>query len=59
MLHLRLPEPPVAPAPTPLILSDRLIRLAEEAERAGLPTTAIRLVRLACAVFDEGRRLAH
>ncbi len=59
MLHLRPPEPPKPPALTPLILSDRLITLAEDADRAGLPATATRLVRLACTVLDEGRRSAH
>ncbi len=59
MLHLSQPEPATPAIPTPLVLSDRLISLAEEAERAGLRATAIRLVRLACAVFDEGRRPAH
>jgi len=59
MLHLSLSKPAVPAAATPLVLSDRLISLAEEAERAGLRATAARLVRLACAVFDEGRRPAH
>ncbi|MBW4091672.1 MAG: hypothetical protein HIU82_11265 [Proteobacteria bacterium] len=59
MLHLSPPEPAHSAAPTPLVLSDRLISLAEDAERAGLPTTATRLVRLACAVLDESRRAAH
>ena len=54
MLHLSPYEPGVPVAPTPLVLSDRLISLAEDAERAGLRATATRLVRLACAVFDEG-----
>jgi hypothetical protein len=38
---------------SPLVLSDRLIRLAQEADRAGLAITARRLVRLACSVLDE------
>jgi hypothetical protein len=36
-----------------LQLSDRLLTLAQEAERAGLPQTADGLVRLACAVLEE------
>ncbi len=44
--------------PTPLVMSDRLLSLAREADRAGLQTTARDLIRLAYAVFDEpaGRR---
>ncbi len=38
---------------TELTLSDRLIALAKEAERAGFRGAAERLVRLACDVFDE------
>ncbi len=53
MLHLSPPEPPLPAAPTPLMLSDRLISLAEAAEHAGLRATATRLVRLACTVLDE------
>ncbi len=53
MLHLAPPEPAVPAAPTPLMLSDRLISLAEAAEHAGLRATATRLVRLACTVLDE------
>jgi hypothetical protein len=36
-----------------LVLSDRLISLAEDADRAGYTDTAERLVTLACSVFDE------
>jgi hypothetical protein len=35
------------PIVSPLILTDRLISLAQDAERAGLPIVANRLVRLA------------
>ena len=56
MLHLSTSVPTVPAAPTPLVLSDRLITLAEDAERAGLPVTATRLLRLASAVLDEGCR---
>ncbi|HJS85407.1 MAG TPA: hypothetical protein VJ779_08095 [Acetobacteraceae bacterium] len=38
---------------TELTLSDRLIALAKEAERAGFKGAAERLVRLAYDVFDE------
>lgn len=35
------------PVMSPLILTDRLISLAQDADRAGLPVVASRLVRLA------------
>ena len=35
-----------------LILSDRLISLAEDADHAGYTATAERLLKLACSVFD-------
>jgi hypothetical protein len=50
--------PPVRPVETsPLTLSDHLITLAEEADRAGYTNTARRLVNLACTVFDEAATL--
>ena len=42
-----------------LVMSDRLIALAQEADRAGYTSTAHDLVNLACAVFDESPRLLH
>ena len=47
------------PAVSELILSDRLIALAEDADRAGFTDTAERLVTLACSVFDEAPRKPH
>ncbi len=44
---------------SPLTLSDHLITLAEEADRAGYISTARRLVSLACTVFDEAALLQH
>jgi hypothetical protein len=44
---------------SPLTLSDHLISLAEEADRAGYTSTARRLVNLACTVFDEAVNLRH
>jgi hypothetical protein len=38
---------------------DRLISLAQEAERAGYTSTAHDLVNLACSVFDEAPRIVH
>ena len=43
---------------SPLMICDRLIGLAQDAERAGYATTAGRLVRLATRIFDEKRASA-
>jgi hypothetical protein len=51
---------PVRSAETsPLMLSDHLITLAEQADRAGYTNTARRLVNLACTVFDEAAARPH
>jgi hypothetical protein len=42
-----------------LILSDRLIALAEDADHAGYTATAERLLKLACSVFDEAPGHPH
>jgi hypothetical protein len=42
-----------------LVLSDRLITLAEDADRAGYTTTAERLLELACSVFDNAPPAKH
>lgn len=54
-----LPYPPLPegvsalrPGMSPLLLCDRLITLAEDADRAGLKRAASRLVTLAYAVCD-------
>lgn len=48
------------PIVSPLILTDRLISLAQDAERAGLPIVANRLVRLALrACAPVPRRRMH
>lgn len=52
MLQLRPTHSGTLPA-SPLILSDRLIALAQEADRAGHVGTASQLVRLAHTVLDE------
>ena len=44
---------------SPLTLSDHLITLAKEADRAGYTSTARRLISLASTVFDEAALLAH
>ncbi len=38
---------------SPLVLADRLISLAQDADRAGYSESAVRLLGLAYAVFDE------
>jgi hypothetical protein len=43
---------PAAPQMSPLMLSDRLIGLAQDADRAGLRGPASLLVQLACDVLD-------
>ena len=48
---------PVRPTPiSPLMLADRLISLAQDADRAGYLDSATRLLGLAYAVFDEQPR---
>jgi hypothetical protein len=42
-----------APRPSPLVLSDRLLNLAQDADRAGCPVAAEHLLALAHSVFDE------
>ncbi len=42
---------------SPLLLCDHLIALAQEADRAGYPTTAAHLVALVDGMFDEPRLL--
>ena len=56
MLRLtpRTQSPPPA---SPLVLCDRLITLAEDADRAGLKTTAAHLVELIEEMFAEKPRL--
>lgn len=38
---------------SPLVLADRLITLAQEADRAGYPGSASRLIHLVYAVLDD------
>jgi hypothetical protein len=47
------PRVPSSPTASPLVLCDRLISLAEDAERAGLRTTAAHLVELIEEIFEE------
>ena len=48
-----LARPHVVSSVSPLMLADRLLSLAEDAERSGLHRPAERLLRLAYAVYDE------
>ena len=47
------------PAFSPLLLSDRLLTLAEDADKAGFRTAAKRLLHLASTVLDQPARLQH
>ena len=53
MAELNPCVPAVAASASVLVMSDRLITLAQEADRAGYASTAARLVHLAHAVFDD------
>ena len=53
-----MPSPlPAEPSPLPsaLLLSDRLLRLAQDADRAGCAVTAEHLLHLAHMVLEERR----
>jgi hypothetical protein len=52
---LEIPKPSFSE----LVLSDRLIALAEDADRAGFTGTAERLITLACSVFEEAPTTHH
>ena len=57
MLHILpedLPERRRHTVLSPLMLGDRLIELAKDADQAGLPAIAERLIRLACDVLEGG-----
>lgn len=55
MLQLRSVESPRI-APSPLVLCDRLLTLAQDADRAGYAITAEHLLHLAYDVFEEEQR---
>jgi hypothetical protein len=55
-----MPSPATAMLPfSELVLSDRLLALAEAADHAGYTGTAEQLLTLACSVFDEAPTKAH
>ncbi len=47
------------PPPSPLLLCDRLLSLAQDADRAGCSATAEHLLQLAHTVFDELKPAWH
>lgn len=47
---------PTTEAPSKLVICDRLITLAQQAERAGCRTTARRLVGLLDTMFEDNPR---
>jgi len=57
MPQLVEPDRPPPPA-SPLIMSDRLLRLAQDAARAGFARTAEHLLELAHTVLEERRGAA-
>ena len=50
---LSAPIVAMQPPTSALVLADRLLTLAQTADRAGFTASASRLVQLALAVFDE------
>jgi hypothetical protein len=58
-MHAMNDAPPCHPDCSELVLSDRLLSLAEDADRAGYTDTAEMLLTLACSVFDEAPRKLH
>jgi hypothetical protein len=59
MRHASTISAAAKPAFSELVLSDRLITLAKDADRAGYTDTAEHLLTLACSVFDEAQKKAH
>jgi hypothetical protein len=57
MLQFQATEMPRM-APSPLMLCDRLLTLAQDADRAGYAVTAEHLLELAHTVFEEKRHQA-
>jgi hypothetical protein len=60
MLHIepaQLPDSSRSAPLSPLMLGDRLISLAKDADRVGLPEIAHQLIQLACDVLEAGREL--
>ena len=50
-------EATAKPSVSPLVLADRMLTLAQDADRAGFSAAADRLVRLACKMWEQKPRL--
>jgi len=59
MTHMTRIVPQNEPSFSPLLLSDRLLTLAEDADKAGFRTAAESLLSLASEVLDQPARLRH
>ncbi|MBN8872760.1 MAG: hypothetical protein J0H67_07990 [Rhodospirillales bacterium] len=59
MPQMTHPEQALRAPVSPLVLSDRLLALAEDADRAGFTGAAERLLRLAHIVLDESPARPH
>jgi hypothetical protein len=59
MRHVSTASAAAKPPFSELVLSDRLITLAKDADRAGYIDTAEHLLTLACSVFDEAPKKPH
>ncbi len=59
MSQMTLSESPFTSRVSTLVLCDRLLELAQDADRAGFTGTAERLLRLAHSVFDETPAWPH
>ncbi len=59
MSHISRIAPEAALEISPLVLCDRLITLAQDADRAGFPVAAEHLLYLASEVLDEPATLQH
>ena len=57
MTHLSRVTPSTRTRVSPLMLSDRLLRLAEDADGAGFRTTAEHLLNMASQVLDAPKAL--
>ncbi|HUB12063.1 MAG TPA: hypothetical protein VMB34_08905 [Acetobacteraceae bacterium] len=59
MTYMTRIVPETKPVFSPLLLSDRLLTLAEDADRAGYRIAAEHLLYLASEVLDEPDNLRH
>jgi len=59
MTYMSRVVPETKPAFSPLLLSDRLLTLAEDADKAGFRIAAEHLLYLASEVLDEPENLRH